>query len=80
MAKQVNVGAIAKRAKLIRNKQKQEWLDFIHSKKKKTQAQVKKFAADYRKKYGATPQKRWKNALKTAAKHNKDTQKSLRLR
>lgn len=72
----MNLSAISKRASAIYEKQKKEWKEFCN-KKGKSRTEVKKKAVEYRKKYGATPAKRWRTALKTAAKRVQDTQKRI---
>lgn len=79
VTKRINLGDTAKRASKIRERQHKEWQRIFNA-CKGDYSKIKHEAAAFRKKYGATPAKRWQNALREAAKHNKDTQQSLRLK
>lgn len=75
----INLGEVAKRASSIIRRQKAEFaatFKAAHGDKKK----IAEAAKQYRKKYGATPSQRRKNALKLAAKHSVGKQTSLNLK
>jgi len=77
--RKVNLGEVSKRASSIMSKQKAEFAAVFkaaHGDKKK----IAEAAKQYRKKYGATPAQRKKNALKLAAKHATAKQTSLKLK
>ena len=69
-------GAIAKRASKIYDNMKAEYqkeFKAAHGNERK----VKAAAADYRKKYGATPRKRWGKAMKMAKRQETSRQAVL---
>lgn len=71
-----NLGIIAKRASKIYDNMKSEYkAGFIkaHGDSKK----IKAAAAEYRKKYGSTPTKRWKKAVKMAQNYSSVKEISL---
>lgn len=72
-------GRISKRASAILKQRQKEFQKQFRSCGGNTK-KVKQISKEYRKKYGATPTKRWHNALRTAKHINDDTQKSIRLK
>ncbi len=69
-------GAIAKRAKRIYANMKAEYQqDFKAA--RGDEKKVKAAAADYRKKYGATPRKRWGKAMRMAKKSSMSKQVAM---
>ena len=76
MKKSVKLGEVSKRASAILKRQTREFKQAFASAK----GDSKKIAAaakQYRKKYGATPAQRRKNALRLAAKHGSANQGKL---